>query len=133
VRIEDVAGFALVPADWPAPVRSRLIGTQFQTWTEYIPDGRALEYMVFPRGCALADVAWSGRPVAWEDTGTAGQPPLRGRVGAHLGRLAAAGVEFRPLDGPRPWQQGGTGIRRHRQGYRVQDVAAHLGQLAAGG
>jgi hexosaminidase len=133
VRIEDVARFAPVPADWPASARSLLIGTQFQTWTEYIPDSRALEYMVFPRGCALADVAWSGRPVAWDDTGTAGQPPLRERVGAHLGRLAAAGVEFRPLAGPRPWQQGGTGVRRHRQGYQVQDVAAHLDQLATGG
>jgi hypothetical protein len=36
------------------------------------------------------------------------------------------------LSGPFPWQQGGTGPRRHRDGYLVQEVAAHLDQLAAG-
>ncbi|HXW88719.1 MAG TPA: family 20 glycosylhydrolase [Streptosporangiaceae bacterium] len=135
VRIEDVAGFAPVPPDWPAGSRRRLLGTQFQVWTEYIPDGRALEYMIFPRGCALAEVAWTGGPALWngaDGQAQPGSPPLRGRVEAHLGRLAAAGIEFRPLSGPLPWQQGGTGPRRHRPGYPVQDVLAHLGQLAAG-
>jgi len=135
VRIEDVAGFAPLPADWPAGPRERLLGTQFQVWTEYIPDGRALEYMIFPRGCALAEVAWIGGPATWtarageEDPG---RPPLRRRISAHLGRLAAAGIEFRPLSGPLPWQRGGTGPRRHRPGYQVHEVSAHLGQLAGG-
>jgi hexosaminidase len=132
VRIEDVARFAPVPADWPAEVRPRLIGTQFQVWTEYIADGRALEYMVFPRACALADVAWSGGPVTWQDGARTGKPPLRERVSAHLGRLAAAGLEYRPLSGPAPWQQGGTGPRRHRPGYLIEDVTVYLDRLAAG-
>ena len=133
VRLGDVAAFAPVPPDWPQQARDRLIGTQFQVWTEYIPDGRALEYMIFPRACALADVAWSGGPVPLDATGAAGrQPPLLDRVAAHLRRLDAAGLEYRPLAGPRPWQQGGSGPRRHRPGYLVQDVADHLGQLAGG-
>jgi hexosaminidase len=131
-RIEDVASFAPVPADWPAEVRSRLIGTQFQSWTEYIRDGRALEFMIFPRACALAEVAWTGGPVAWQETGAAGQLSLRDRVGQHLLRLSAAGVEYRPLSGPAPWQQGGTGPRRHRPGYLVQDVTVYLDELASG-
>jgi len=134
VRLGDVAAFAPVPADWPQQARAHMIGTQFQVWTEYIPDGRALEYMIFPRACALADVAWSGGPVpqAAAINGGAGRPPLLDRVAAHLRRLDAAGVEYRPLDGPRPWQQGGTGPRRHRPGYLIQDVTAHLDQLAGG-
>jgi hexosaminidase len=132
VRIEDVAQFAPLPADWPAEARSRLLGSQFQVWTEYIPDARALEYMIFPRACAFADVAWAGSPVAWQDGTADGQPPLRDRVSAHLGRLAAAGLEFRPLSGPAPWQQGGTGPRRHRPGYLIEDVTAYLSTLAAG-
>jgi hexosaminidase len=131
VRIEDVSAFAPVPPDWPAEAARMMIGTQFQVWTEYIPDGRALEYMIFPRSCALADVAWAGRPSAWEATG-GGKPPLRDRVSAHLRRLAAAGVEFRPLAGPAPWQEGGTGPRRHRPGYEIGEVTVHLDQLAAG-
>jgi len=141
VRIEDVAGFAPVPADWPAAARERLLGTQFQVWTEYMPDSRALEYMMFPRGCALAEVAWTGGPAVW--TAPAGQeappgegaqpqrPVLRDRIEAHLRRLAAAGIEYRPLSGPLPWQQGGTGPRRHRPGLQVHDVAAHLDQLSS--
>jgi hexosaminidase len=130
VRLADVAGFEPVPADWPQAARDRLIGTQFQVWTEYIPDGRALEYMIFPRACALADVAWSGgaSPLAADSPG---RPGLLSRIAAHTRRLDAAGLEYRPLAGPWPWQQGGAGPRRHRAGYLVGDVAVHLSQLAA--
>ena len=125
VELADVAAFAPVPPDWPGAARAHLIGTQFQVWTEYIRTGRELEYMIFPRACALADVAWSGAPV----------PPgeVDGLMAAHLRRLDAAGLEYRPLDGPRPGQQGGTGARRHRPGERISEVAVHLGDLAAGG
>ena len=130
VRLTDVASFAPVPPDWPQPARDRLIGAQFQVWTEYIPDGRALEYMIFPRACALAEVAWAGGP-APSGTANGERAPLADRIAAHLRRLDAAGLESRPLAGPRPWQQGGSGPRRHRPGYQVEDVAVHLGQLAA--
>lgn len=106
-RAEAVAGFRPVPPDWPAEAATRVLGTQFQLWTEYIPDRRALEYMAFPRACVLAEVAWTGAAVPWAS--------LRPRLAAHLGRLAALGVEYRPLEGPRPWQEGGTGLRRHRR------------------
>ncbi len=133
VRLSDVAGFAPVPADWPGSVRERVMGTQFQVWTEYIPDGRALEYMMFPRACALAEVAWSGGPSALAGGESAGgqRPALQERIAAHLRRLDAAGLEYRPLAGPRPWQQGGSGPRRHRPGYRIGDVGVHLAELAA--
>ncbi len=36
-----------------------VLGVQFQVWTEYIRDPMQVEYMVFPRACALAEVAWS--------------------------------------------------------------------------
>jgi hexosaminidase len=122
LRLEDVAAFAPVPEDWPETARQHLIGTQFQVWTEYIATSRELEYMIFPRACALADVAWSGRPV-----------PVDGRLAAHLRRLDAAGLEYRPLSGPRPEQEGGTGARRHRPGAPIGAVTVHLDQLASGG
>ncbi len=125
VTLQDVAAFgpAALAASWPGEAARRLAGTQFQLWTEYIPDGRALDYMAFPRDCMLADVAWSGGPAP-------GRPGWRRRLATHLGRLDAAGVGYRPLDGPRPWQQGGTGARGHRGGYRTADITAHLDDLA---
>ena len=127
VTLRDVAAFApgALAASWPEHATRRLLGTQFQLWTEYIPDSRALEYMAFPRACALADVAWSGGPAPSRGAGR-----WHPRLAAHLGRLDAAGVEYRPLDGPRPWQEGGAGPRRHPPGYRIADVTAHLADIA---
>ena len=82
-----------------------VIGTQGQVWTEYLPTMRRVEYALFPRACALSEVAWSdpaGR--SWTDF----QP----RLAHQLDRLAALGVNFRPEAGPHPWQQGGTGHLR---------------------
>jgi hexosaminidase len=82
-----------------------MLGTQFQLWSEYIPDARALDYMTYPRACVLAEVAWTGAASAWS-AATAGRPPLRDRLAPHLDRLTAAGYEPRPLSGPHPWQRG---------------------------
>ena len=98
--VEDVAAFAPLPADWSPAEAGRMIGGQFQLWTEYIKDARTLDYMTFPRACAFAEVAWSGKPSLWSSSGSG----LRGRVEAQLRRLDAAGVEYRPLAGPHPWQ-----------------------------
>jgi hexosaminidase len=124
VRLADVAAFEPVPGDWPDAARRHLIGTQFQVWTEYIAASRELEYMIFPRACALAGVAWSGAAI----------PPgeLAAALAAQLRRLDAAGLEYRPLAGPAPGQAGGTGPRAHRPGARISEVVAHLDDLATG-
>jgi len=106
VPIEDVAAFSPVPPDWPALTASRMIGTQFQLWSEYIPDARALDYMAFPRACAFAEVAWTGAASPWS-AAELGRPALRDRTAAHLDRLTSAGYEPRPLAGPHPWQRRG--------------------------
>ena len=103
ITAEDVGAFRPVPSDWPAAAAAHLLGAQFQLWTEYIPDTRILDYKTHPRAGAFADVAWSGAPAPW--TAPGGRPALRPRIEADLARLAAAGIEFRPLAGPRPWQQ----------------------------
>ncbi|HEY3505646.1 MAG TPA: beta-N-acetylhexosaminidase [Actinocatenispora sp.] len=112
----DVAAFDPVPADWTEAERAHVIGVQFQGWSEYIPNSRHLDYMVWPRACALADVAWTGAPAV----------DLADRLPVHLGRLDAAGVEYRPLSGPRPWQAGGTGDRRRVPGAEMSRVREHL-------
>jgi hexosaminidase len=88
-----------------AEAQHLVLGTQGQVWTEYLPTMRRVEYALFPRACALGEVAWSD-PVgrSWAEF----QP----RLAHHLDRLAALGVNFRPEPGPHPWQQGGTGQLR---------------------
>ncbi|MDN5804921.1 MAG: beta-N-acetylhexosaminidase [Microlunatus sp.] len=92
-------------ADLPAEAHARVLGTQCQVWREYLPDTRRVDYMLYPRACAHAEVAWS-RPDGRS------YPEFLDRLRTHLDRLTAIGVEFRPLDGPLPWQTGGTGALR---------------------
>jgi hexosaminidase len=122
VTLADVAAFAPAPDSWEEPERARVIGAQFNTWTEYIADPGHLDYMVFPRACAFAEVAWTGRPC----------PEVEGRLATHLGRLAAAGCRYRPPAGPLPWQAGGAGPRRRDgHGTPIGRVRAHLEEASA--
>jgi hexosaminidase len=38
-----------------------ILGTQANVWTEFMPDRAHVEYMIFPRIAAIAEVAWSAR------------------------------------------------------------------------
>jgi hexosaminidase len=66
-----------------------VLGAQAQLWTEYIPTPEHLEYMAFPRTCALAEVVWT----APEHRDFA---EFSGRLTLHLERLAMLGINFRP-------------------------------------
>ncbi len=45
--------------------QQNVIGTQANIWTEYIPTENRLEYMVFPRMLALAEVGWGTATADW--------------------------------------------------------------------
>lgn len=76
-----------------------LLGAQANLWTEHLDSARRLHYAAFPRLCAFAENLWS--PLEAHD-----YPDFVRRLeSAHLGRLAALGVDHRPLAGPRPWQR----------------------------
>lgn len=103
-RIEDLYAFEPVPDVLSTEERDRIIGLQANLWTEYTPHPDSVEYMAFPRWCALAERAWS--PAGGE------YAEFASRLEAHLERLGAAGVNYRPIEGPLPWQQGGDGDRK---------------------
>ncbi len=58
---QQLYGFDPFPAGLAAEHRQRIIGVQGNAWGEVIPTARKLEYMLFPRLCALAEVAWLPR------------------------------------------------------------------------
>ncbi len=96
ISVADVYGFEPVPAGLRPGLEYRVLGTQCQLWTEYVPTPDHAEYMYFPRVSAFAEVAWSPRERQWEE--------FESRLVPHLARLHALGVNYRPLDGPTPGQ-----------------------------
>jgi hexosaminidase len=48
-----------LPAALTADQQKFIMGVQGNTWTEYIPTGAKLEYMIFPRAAAVAEVGWT--------------------------------------------------------------------------
>ena len=86
-----VYSYEPIPAELDAAQAKHVLGAQCQHWTEYIPDAAQLEYMDFPRTCALSEVLWSPREGrSYED--------FSSRLPTHLLRLGALKVNFRPLD-----------------------------------
>lgn len=56
-----VYAFEPIPKDLPAECHGRVLGGQGQLWTEYIATMSHLEYMAYPRACALAEILWLPR------------------------------------------------------------------------
>src|SRR5256886_4053149 len=59
--LDTVYAFEPVPSALTTGEARYVLGAQGQLWTEYIPDAKRAEYMVFPRACALAEVLWTPR------------------------------------------------------------------------
>ncbi|MGW6460457.1 beta-N-acetylhexosaminidase [Streptomyces sp. NPDC055078] len=99
--LEDVYRFEPVPPTLSPEAAAHVIGTQANVWTEVMQDRSRVDYQVFPRLAAFAEVAWSVLPA----------PDARDfadferRMTAHYRRLDALGVEYRPPGGPLPWQK----------------------------
>jgi hexosaminidase len=88
VTLHDVYHQPLPPPGWSAAEASLVLGTQAQLWTEFARDPDHVEYLAFPRLCALAGNAWSGGG-DWSG--------FLGGMRHHEERLAALSVRHRPL------------------------------------
>ncbi len=89
--IERVYEFEPVPEQLSKKEARHILGAQAQLWTEYIKTPEHLQYMAFPRGCAIAEVVWTPKE-------RRGFEEFMKRLPAHLERLGAMGVNYRPLD-----------------------------------
>ena len=87
LTLPTVYGFD--PCEGIAPeARGAVLGGQAQLWTEYIATRDYLDYMAYPRACALAETLWAGpaaRP-AYDD--------FHDRLTIHAARLRAQGVHL---------------------------------------
>jgi len=57
--LEEVYGYDPIPADLTPAQAAHVIGAQANVWTEYMATPDYVEYMVYPRALALAEVVWS--------------------------------------------------------------------------
>ena len=91
--LKRVYEFEPMPVKLAPEFQSHILGGQANLWTEYIPSLARVEYMMFPRLCALAEVNWSPASARdWEG--------FKERTGVNEQRLAAMGVNYRPLAKP---------------------------------
>jgi hexosaminidase len=66
--LSKVYSFEPLPATLDPQYQSHILGAQGNLWTEYVPNFKHAQYMVFPRLCALAEVTWSPQSSRnWED------------------------------------------------------------------
>jgi len=91
--LRKVYAFNPIPAKLAPEFQDHILGAQGNLWTEYVPNLRHAQYMIFPRESAMAEVTWS--PASERNL----DDFLR-RLAADEKRLDAMGVNYRhnPLD-----------------------------------
>jgi hexosaminidase len=98
LSLSEVYGFEPIPASLPPQFDSRILGAQGNLWTEFVPNIRHAEYMIFPRESALAEVTWSPKDARNLDD-------FLLRLKTDDRRLDEMGINYRhnPMDvGPEP-------------------------------
>ena len=63
-----------------------IIGVEGCVWTEYMPTPERVEYMAWPRMCAIAETGWTRREKEWDG--------FVQRLEKHFGRLDGMEVEY---------------------------------------
>ncbi len=89
--IRKVYSYNPIPQDsLTAKEAKHFLGVQANTWTEYIPTPEHLEYMMFPRALAVAEIGWTPQEKRdWQD--------FKPRVNAHIPVLQRMGLNPFPL------------------------------------
>jgi len=85
---ELIQGKQLKPnsVQWVRPEKMKyVVGVQGCAWTEFMNDEKQLEYMIFPRLLAVAEMAWTQEKKRdWQD--------FKPRMNAHIPQLQARGI-----------------------------------------
>lgn len=86
--LSRIYSFDPIPAKLPPEYQSHILGGQANLWTEYVPNFRHAQYMIFPRACALSEVLWSPKEARdWNG--------FKERLPAEFARLEQEGVNYR--------------------------------------
>jgi hexosaminidase len=87
VTVKKVYNYDPTPDDLLPNEMKYILGAQGNVWTEYMKNSKDVEYMVFPRAIALAEVVWTAQDQrVWTD--------FKPRLVEHLKRLDVVGVNY---------------------------------------
>jgi hexosaminidase len=92
ISLEKVYSYNPLPQELNKQQQAHIRGVQANIWSEYLRDPKKLEYMVFPRLLAMAEVGWSAQEQRQFSN-------FEQRLRAHYPRLTQAGIAYRI---PRP-------------------------------
>ena len=87
IPLEKVYAFEPIPPELTPDQVKHVLGAQGNVWGEYMPTGPHVEYMAFPRLCALAEVLWS--PKTRRDLAN-----FKRRLNTHFKRLDRLNVAY---------------------------------------
>ena len=85
--LDQVYNYEPIPEELNEQEAKHILGAQANIWTEYISNTNKLEYMIFPRVCALAEVVWSPKP--GKDF-----TDFRSRLDTEFSRLKMYGINY---------------------------------------
>lgn len=87
LSIDQVYAYEPMPAELTSAEQKYILGVQGNLWTEYTPTPESVEYMVFPRAIALAEIGWM-------QTGPHNFEDFALRLKNHLPRLSQIPVNY---------------------------------------
>ena len=91
--LEKVYPFEPISNEIPKDKAKYVLGADGNLWSEYFPNYAHVQYMAYPRACAMAEVTWTeAKQKDLEDFLT--------RLETHLQRLKAQGVNYRQPRAP---------------------------------
>jgi hexosaminidase len=91
ITLEMVYSFEPIPKNFTPEEAKHILGAQAQSWSDTHPTEANIEWMVYPRSCALSEITWS--PAASRDYYAFFQ-----RMLVHEKRLKEMGINARPLN-----------------------------------
>jgi len=91
--LTNVYAYEPIPASLPAAYTNFILGAEGPAWSEFIPSLLNLQFRVFPRLCAIAEVDWTPAALKnWTD--------FTNRLEVHKQRLMQMGVNYNPHKTP---------------------------------
>ncbi|MDI9636948.1 beta-N-acetylhexosaminidase [Geitlerinema splendidum] len=91
--LQQVYSFEPIPKDLETGKHHHILGVQGNLWSEYMKDYKHVQYMAFPRACAVAEVGWSRADRKNLDQ-------FINRLETHVKRLTAMDIRYRALTPP---------------------------------